>query len=38
MDKMGRPNYLSNEKEYLIVLSDDIDGGHGILLDSNSLL
>ena len=38
MNKIGLPNYLSNDKESLIVASDDIEGGHGLHLDSNSIL
>ena len=37
MNKIGRPTYLSNDKEYLIVAADDIEGGHGPPLDSNYL-
>ena len=38
MNKIGHPNFLSNEKESLIVTSADIEGVHGPPLDSNSLL
>ena len=38
MNKIGRPTYLSNNKEYLIVAAYEIEGGHGLTLDSNYLL
>ena len=37
MNKIGRPTYPINDKEYLIVAADDIEGGHGLTLDSNYL-
>ena len=38
MNKIGRPTYLSNENEYLIVSASGIEGGYGLPLDSNYLL
>ena len=38
MNKIGRPIYLSNDKESLMVSDAGIKGGHGIPLVSNSLL
>ena len=38
MNKIGRPTYLSNDKEYLIVSADEIEGGHVLPLGSNYLL
>ena len=38
MHKIGCPTYLSNDKESLIVSATEIEGGHGLPLDSNSLL
>ena len=38
MNKIGRPTYLSNYKEYLIFSDADIEGGHGLPLDSNYTL
>ena len=38
MNEIGRPNYLSNTKEYLIVTAAGIEGGHGLPLDSSYLL
>ena len=38
MNKICRPTYLRNDKEYFIVKSADIEGGHGSHLESNSLL
>ena len=38
MNKIGCPTYYSNDKESLIVVVDDIEGGHGLLLDSNYIL
>ena len=36
MNKTGRPNYLSNDKEDLIVAASDIEVVHGLPLDNNS--
>ena len=36
MNKVGRPTYLSNDKESLIVSYHDIEGGSGLPLDINS--
>ena len=38
MNKIFRPNYLSNDKEYLLFVDDEIERGYGLSLDSNSLL
>ena len=38
MNEICRPNYLSNDRESLIVAAADIEGGRGIPLDSNYLL
>ena len=38
MNKIDRPTYLSNNKEYLIVTDDGIEGGHFLPLDSNYIL
>ena len=38
MNKICLPNYLINDKEYLIVAADEIEGYHGLPLDSNSIL
>ena len=38
MNKIGHPTYLSNDKESLIVAAAEIEGGHGLPLDSNSIL
>ena len=38
MNKSGFPNYLGNDKEYWIYSYDEIEGGHGLPLDSNYLL
>ena len=38
MNKIGRPTYLGNDKESLIVADSDIGGGHGLPLDINYLL
>ena len=35
MNKIGRPTYLSNDKEYFIYSAADIEGDHGLHLDSN---
>ena len=35
MNKLVHPTYLSNAKEYLIVEAADIEGGHGLTMDSN---
>ena len=35
MNKIVHTNYLSYDKEYLIVAAADIEDGHGLLLDSN---
>ena len=38
MNKIGRPTYLNNDKESLIVAASEIEGGHDLPLDSNYLL
>ena len=38
MNKIGRPTYFSNDKEYLIVEADEIEGGRGLPLGSNYIL
>ena len=38
MNKIGRPTYLSNDKESLIFAAADIKGGHGLPLDGNYIL
>ena len=38
MNKIGRPTYLSNEKESLTVVAADIEGAHVLTMDSNYLL
>ena len=38
MNKIGPPTYLSNDKDYLIVAAAEIEGGHGLPLDSNYIL
>ena len=38
MNKIGIPTYLSNDKESLVVTDDEIEGGCGLLLESNFLL
>ena len=38
MNNIGRPNYLSNDKDSLIVVASDIEGDHVLPLDSNYLL
>ena len=38
MNKIVHPTYLSNEKKYLVVASADIEGVHGIPLDSTYIL
>ena len=38
MNKASLPTYLSNDKESLIDSYDEIEGGHGLPLDSNCLL
>ena len=35
MNKSGRPNYLNEEKDLLVVESADIEGDHGLPLDCN---
>ena len=37
MNKKGRPNYLSNNEESLIVSAYEIEGGHGLPLDSHAI-
>ena len=37
MKKAGHPNYLSKDKDLLIVASADIEGGYGLPLYSNAL-
>ena len=38
MNEIDRPNYLSNTKDFLIVTAAEIEGGHGLHLDSNYFL
>ena len=38
MKKIGHPSYLSNDKGSLIVAAADIEGGHGLPLDSTYIL
>ena len=38
MNKVGCPTYLGSEKGYLIVAAADIEGGHSLPLEINSLL
>ena len=38
INKIYRPTYLSNCKDYLIVAAVDIEGGHGIPLDSKYMV
>ena len=38
MNKMVHPTYLGNENKYLIVVAADIEGVHGIPLDSTYIL
>ena len=38
MNKIGRPTYLSNENESLIVAAADMEGDHVLLVDINFLL
>ena len=38
MNKIGRPTYLSNDMESLIVVAAEIEGGHGLPLESNFIL
>ena len=38
MNKIGLPTYLGNENDYLMVVSAEIEGGHGLPLGSNYLL
>ena len=38
MNKTSCPTYHINDKEYLIVSASDIEGGHGLPLDSNYIL
>ena len=37
MNKIGRPTCLSNDKEYFVVSSSGVGGGHGLPLDINYL-
>ena len=37
MNKIGHPNYLSNDKESLIFTAADIEGGHEPHLGINSI-
>ena len=38
MNKIGRPNYLSNDKDYLIVADAEIEGDHVLPLEINYIL
>ena len=38
MNIIGSTAYLSNNKKYLMVAADDIEGGRVLTLESNSLL
>ena len=38
MNKIGCPTYVINDNESLIVADNYIEGGHGLPLDSNSIL
>ena len=38
MNKIGRPDYLSNNKKYLIVAAAEIEGFYGLSFDSNHIL
>ena len=38
MNKIGSPNYLINNKDYLIFVAADIEGEHVITLESNYIL
>ena len=38
MNKIGRPNYLNNDMDSLIVAADEIEGGHEPPMESNYLL
>ena len=38
MNKIVRPNWLSSDKDYLIVSDADIEGVHGLPLDNNYIL
>ena len=38
MNKIGRPTYLNNDKESLIVSVACIEGVHGLRLDSKKIL
>ena len=33
MNKIGRPNYLNNDKDSLVVVAANIEDGHGVPLD-----
>ena len=38
MNKIGRPTYLSNDKESLVLAAASIEGGHVLPLYSNYIL
>ena len=38
MNKIVRPTNLSNDKESLLVVSDQIEGGYGLPVDSHYIL
>ena len=38
MNKIGHPTYLSNDKESFIIAASEIEGGHGLPLESNYFL
>ena len=38
MNKICHPTYLGNDKENLVVVDADIEGGHGLPLESNYIL
>ena len=35
--KIGRPTYLNQDEEALVVASDEIEGDHGLPIDVNTL-
>ena len=37
MNKVGHQTYVSNDKETLIVAAAEVEGDHGLLLDSQAL-
>ena len=38
MNETGLPTYLINDKEYVMVAADEVDGDHGLPLYSNYIL